>query len=90
LPVFVPALTAGIVALLQSRRHAVLLACIDGSVGTLVGADLLSLNAIRRIRAPVASIGGTGTFDGVFLAGILATDRMPVGHTHEEPALRSW
>jgi uncharacterized membrane protein len=72
LPVFVPALTAGIVAMVLSRRHAAALAYISGSMGTLIGADLLNLGAIRRMGTPVASIGGAGTFDGVFLAGILA------------------
>lgn len=72
LPVFVPALTAGIVAVLLSRRHAAALAYMGGSLGTLIGADLLNLGAIRRMGAPVASIGGAGTFDSVFLTGILA------------------
>jgi uncharacterized membrane protein len=27
---------------------------------------------VRRLGAPVASIGGAGTFDGVFLSGIIA------------------
>jgi hypothetical protein len=41
-------------------------------MGTLVGADLMNLGAIRGLGAPVASIGGAGTFDGIFLTGILA------------------
>jgi len=71
-PVFVPALTAGIVAIILSRRHGAILAYVGGSMGTLVGADLLNLDAIRHMGAPVASIGGAGTFDGVFLTGIVA------------------
>jgi uncharacterized membrane protein len=43
LPVFVPALTTAIIALLLSRRHAAPLAYISGSLGTLIGADLLNL-----------------------------------------------
>ncbi|HOT07913.1 MAG TPA: DUF1614 domain-containing protein [Methanotrichaceae archaeon] len=43
-----------------------------GTLGTLIGADLLNLEAIKRMGAPVASIGGAGTFDGVFLTGIIA------------------
>jgi uncharacterized membrane protein len=72
LPVFVPAVTAGIIAMLLSRTHAAPLAYVGGSIGTLVGADLLNLGAIRHLGAPVASIGGAGTFDSVFLTGILA------------------
>lgn len=71
-PVFVPALTTSIVALILSREHAAALAYIGGSLGTLIGADLLNLGAIRGLGAPVASIGGAGTFDGIFLIGIVA------------------
>ena len=71
-PVFVPALSAGIVAILLSRRHGAALAYIGGSMGVLIGADLLNLGAIRQMGAPVASIGGAGTFDGIFLTGVLA------------------
>jgi uncharacterized membrane protein len=41
-------------------------------VGTLVGADLLNLGRLRGVGAPVASIGGAGTFDGIFVTGIVA------------------
>src|SRR5258708_6906835 len=71
-PVFVPAITTAIVALLLSRRHAAPLAYIGGSLGTLIGADLLNLGSIRGLGAPVASIGGAGTFDGIFLIGAVA------------------
>jgi uncharacterized membrane protein len=71
-PTFVPALTAAICALVLSRRYAAPLAYIGGSMGTLVGADLLNLGRIQGLGAPVASIGGAGTFDGIFLTAILA------------------
>ena len=50
-------------------------AYISGSLGTLVGADILHIlnpSTMKKIRAPVLSVGGAGTFDGIFLAGILA------------------
>jgi uncharacterized membrane protein len=72
LPVFVPPVTTAVVALLLSRRYAAPLAYIGGSMGTLIGADLLNLDKIQGLGAPVASIGGAGTFDGIFLTGILA------------------
>jgi uncharacterized membrane protein len=72
LPVFVPAIVTGIVALLLSRRYAAPLAYIGGSLGTLIGADLLNLGNLQGLGAPVASIGGAGTFDGIFVTGILA------------------
>ncbi|HYB59553.1 MAG TPA: DUF1614 domain-containing protein [Candidatus Acidoferrales bacterium] len=48
------------------------LAYISGVLGTLIGADLTNLGAIKEVGAPVASVGGAGTFDGVFLSGIIA------------------
>ena len=71
-PTFVPPILAAIVALIISRRYAAPLAYICGSLGTLIGADVLNLNRIQELGAPVASIGGAGTFDGIFLTGILA------------------
>jgi hypothetical protein len=38
-----------------------------GSLGTLIGADLLNLGVVRGVGTPVTSIGGAGTFDGIFL-----------------------
>jgi uncharacterized membrane protein len=72
LPIFVPALVTGITALVLSRADAAPLAYIGGSLGTLIGADLLNLGKIRGLGAPIASIGGAGTFDGIFVTGILA------------------
>jgi uncharacterized membrane protein len=71
-PVFVPAVTAALVAIVLSRQYAAPLAYIGGSLGTLVGADLLNLGSIPGLGAPVASIGGAGTFDGIFLIGIVS------------------
>jgi uncharacterized membrane protein len=71
-PVFVPPVATALVALLLARENAAALAYVSGSLGTLVGADLLNLDAVRGLGAPVASIGGAGTFDGIFLTGIMA------------------
>jgi uncharacterized membrane protein len=71
-PIFAPVVTTAILAFLLSRNYAAPLAYIGGSMGTLIGADLLNLDKIGGLGAPVASIGGAGTFDGVFLTGILA------------------
>jgi uncharacterized membrane protein len=71
-PTFVPPLVTVVVALLISRRQAAPLAYVAGSMGTLIGADLLNLGKIQGLGAPIASIGGAGTFDGIFLTGILA------------------
>ena len=71
-PMIVPPLVAAGVAVLLAFRRAPPLAYVSGSMGTLIGADLLNLGQIARLGAPVVSIGGAGTFDGVFLTGILA------------------
>lgn len=47
-------------------------AYIGGTLGTLIGADLLNLGRVRDIGAPVVSIGGAGTFDGIYLTGIVS------------------
>ena len=71
-PVFAPVVTTAILAFILSREYAPPLAYIGGSMGTLIGADLLNLDRISDLGAPIASIGGAGTFDGIFLTGILA------------------
>ena len=60
------------VIVLLSLRYAAPLAYIGGSLRTLVGADLLNLGRVQGLGAPVVSIGGAGTFDGIFLTGVLA------------------
>ena len=43
-----------------------------GTMSSLIGADLLNIRKIPKLGAPMASIGGAGIFDGVFLNGLLA------------------
>jgi len=71
-PMFIPPLVAALAGVLLARRAAPAVAYIGGSLGTLIGADLLNLGAVQGLGAPVASIGGAGTFDGIFLTGIVA------------------
>jgi uncharacterized membrane protein len=71
-PIFIPPLVTAIVALVISPHYAAPLAYIAGSMGTLIGADLMNLDKIRSMGAPVASIGGAGKFDGIFLTGLVA------------------
>lgn len=77
-PALIPPISAAIAALalvyLFKAPHdfIFLIAYVGGTLGTLIGADLLNLGRIRNMGAPVASIGGAGTFDGVFLSGIIA------------------
>lgn len=71
-PTLVPPLIAALVGLVLGWRSAAPLAYIAGCMGTLIGADLMNLGLIRGLGAPVASIGGAGTYDGIFVTGILA------------------
>jgi uncharacterized membrane protein len=71
-PIFVPPLATAIIAIVISRSYAAPLAYVGGSMGTMIGADLLNLDKVQGLGAPVASIGGAGTFDGIFLTSILA------------------
>ncbi|MEW6270837.1 MAG: DUF1614 domain-containing protein [Thermodesulfobacteriota bacterium] len=71
-PVLLPPVAAAVTALALAPDAAPALAYAAGSLGTLVGADLGHLGRIRDLRSPMVSIGGAGTFDGIFLTGIFA------------------
>ena len=71
-PMLIPPLAAAAVALILSWRRAPPVAYVAGSMGTLIGADLWNLGRVAELGAPLVSIGGAGTFDGVFLTGIVA------------------
>jgi uncharacterized membrane protein len=85
LPFWISPTLAAVVGLVLARgyRGAPTLAYISGSMGTLIGADLLNLitPGVLPALSPlgshatkplVLSIGGAGVFDGIFLTGILA------------------
>jgi uncharacterized membrane protein len=72
IPVLAPPLAAAAIALLLSWRDAAPIAYACGSLGALIGADLLNLDKVHGLEAPMASIGGAGAFDGVFLTGVIA------------------
>ena len=72
MPAFVPPLASAGLALLLAKSDPAPVAYISGTLGTLIGADLLNWNGVRRLGPHMISIGGAGVFDGVFLAGVLA------------------
>lgn len=72
MPIFIAPLAAALVAWLVNSEMSAPLAYICGTLGVLIGADLMRTNDIRRMGVPVAAIGGAGTFDGIFLTGLLA------------------
>jgi len=72
MPIFIAPLSAALIAVILRPEQSAPLAYICGTVGVLVGADLLRLPDVRRLGSPLASIGGAGTFDGIFISGIVA------------------
>jgi uncharacterized membrane protein len=75
-PAFVPATTVAAATLfvhwLSPLSCPTQIAYVGGTLGTLIGADLLNLRKIADLGAPVVSIGGAGTFDGVFTTGLIS------------------
>jgi uncharacterized membrane protein len=76
MPVFlaplVSAIVAVVLAIIFPQAIRTVIAYVSGVLGVLIGADLLNMEKIKNLGAPTASIGGAGTFDGIFLTGILA------------------
>jgi len=73
LPPFITALTSLMLYRLYVPTNPFIIAYVAGTLGTLLGADILNLDKVSRLGAPLVSIGGAGTFDGVYLTGLVAT-----------------
>ena len=71
-PMLIPPLVAAGVGLILAYGDAPAVAYVSGCLGTLIGADLWNLPRATDVGASIISIGGAGTFDAVFLSGILA------------------
>ncbi len=71
-PAFIPPFAAAVIALILSMNNPAVIAYVSGSLGALIGADLTNLRGMGKMGEAVASIGGAGTFDGVFLTGMIA------------------
>ncbi len=72
MPILLAPIAAAMVSFSLDSENAAPLAYISGTMGVLIGADLLHLKDIREMGTPFASIGGAGSFDGIFLTGIVA------------------
>lgn len=72
MPILVAPLAAATVALLMGGSASAPLAYIAGTLGVLIGADVMRIKDILRLAVPIASIGGAGTFDGIFVTGLVA------------------
>jgi uncharacterized membrane protein len=72
MPMIIAPVCAAIIAIMLNSELSAPLAYISGTMGVLIGADLLNFRHVSKMGALVASIGGAGTFDGIFMTGILA------------------
>ncbi len=72
MPLLAAPVIAALLAVALGGEDRAAMAYVAGTTGTLIGADLLRLRDVCQLGAPVASIGGAGTFDGIFLTGIVA------------------
>ena len=72
MPLFVAPVSAAFTAMILSPESAPALAYVCGSLGVVIGADVLRIKDIRQLNTPIASIGGAGTFDGIFMTGLIA------------------
>lgn len=78
IPMIIPPLTAVIASLAMaslfnaSFSELAKISYISGVIGVLIGADLLNLKKVKKIGVNMISIGGAGTFDGIFLTGVFA------------------
>jgi len=75
-PSFIPPLTAALTSTIlfpiYTKTNPFIIAYVAGTLGTMTGADLLNLNKISELGSPMVSIGGAGTFDGIYMTGIMA------------------
>lgn len=71
MPALLPPIFAAIFALILAPGFAAPCAFVSGTLGVLIGADLLNLRKIQKYGG-FLSIGGAGVFDGIFLVGIVS------------------
>ncbi|TXT54521.1 MAG: conserved membrane protein of unknown function [Candidatus Thorarchaeota archaeon] len=76
-PALLPPLAAALMTMIVMSLfpigiNAYAIAYISGTLGTLIGADLLNAHRFDEFKTDQVSIGGAGTWDGVFLTGIIA------------------
>jgi uncharacterized membrane protein len=72
MPVLIAPFAAALVGILLGGNDSAPMAYIAGTLGVLIGADLMRMKDILGLAVPVASIGGAGTFDGIYFTGIVA------------------
>lgn len=68
----IPPFLAAFVAIIISPQNAPIIAYISGTFGCILGIDILNMRKIPDLGMPLVSIGGAGTFDAIFLTGIIS------------------
>ena len=75
-PSFIPPITTALATLLIYNIHIAsnpyVIAYVSGTLGTLIGADILNLTEISKVGAAIVSVGGAGTFDGIYMTGVIS------------------
>ena len=69
IPLIATVLSAIILASPASRAP---FAFISGTIGILIGADIMHIKDFRKMGPGILSIGGAGVFDSIFFVGIIA------------------
>lgn len=72
MPAFIPPLVAVLLGYVFYPENPAACAYVSGTLGVLIGADILNLHKIRKLQSTFVSIGGAGVFDGIFLTGIIS------------------
>lgn len=72
MPVLIAPISAAVTAVVINSEQSAPLAYSCGTLGVLIGADLLRMKDVRNMGSPLAAIGGAGTFDGIFITGLVA------------------
>ncbi len=78
-PMFLPPIVAVTTTMLFIGTSPIILPAsyISGTLGSLIGADILRLitdkeKFVNTLGPSIVSIGGAGTFDGIYLSGLIA------------------
>jgi len=72
LPALIPPIFSAIFALILAPQFPAICAFVAGTLGVLIGADILNLRKVQKYGG-FLSIGGAGVFDGIFLVGIISS-----------------
>jgi len=72
MPALIPPLFSALLAYIFYPENPAVCAYITGTLGVLIGADLLNLHRVKELHSTFVSIGGAGVFDGIFLTGLIS------------------